>query len=90
MQLKEILKHDPENAQVLCTLGVALVELQQFEEAIEKFEKAVELSPDMAAAWYGWGVALLALGQKEAAAAKIEKAMELDPLSDRDPPAPQR
>ncbi len=89
MNCKEILKHDPENAQVLCSWGVALMELKQFDEAVEKFEKAAGFSPDFAAAWYGWGVALLALGQKEVAAEKIKKAMELDPNSSQDSSAPQ-
>ncbi len=88
-KFKEILKHDPENAQIWCSWGVALMEMKQFDEAVEKFEKAAGFSPDFASAWYGWGVALSALGQKEAATEKIKKAMELDPDSSQDPSAPE-
>ena len=82
---KEIVKHDPENAEIWCSWGVALMELKQFDEAVEKFEKAAGFSPDFAPAWYGWGIALSALGQKEAAAEKVKKAMELDPDSSQEP-----
>ena len=88
-KFKEILKHDPENAQIWCSWGVALIELKQFDEAVEKFEKAAGFSTGFAAAWYGWGIALSALGQKEAAAEKIKKAMELDPDSSQNTSAPQ-
>jgi Flp pilus assembly protein TadD len=55
--------------------------MESFDEAIEKFEKAVEISPSHPSAWYGWGIALNALGLKEAAAEKIKKAMSFDPDS---------
>lgn len=60
------------------------MELKKTDEAIEKFEKAVALNPDLASAWYGWGLALLASGQREAAAEKIKQGMELDPDSNKE------
>ena len=84
-KFKEILKQDPENAEMWCSWGVALIEFGKFDEAVEKFEKAAGISPDLPAAWYGWGIALNALGKKEKAAEKIKKAMEIDSDSDQDP-----
>ena len=89
-KINEMLKQDPENADMWCSLGVALIELKKYDEAAEKFEKAAELSPQHPSAWYGWGIALKALGQEEAAAEKIKTAMEMDQDSDKDPSEPEK
>lgn len=78
VRIKEVLKQDPENADMWCSMGIALIELKKYDEAAEKFEKAAELSPRLSSAWYGWGIALKALGQEKAAFGKIKIAMELD------------
>ena len=88
-KIKEVLKQNPENADMWCSLGVALIELKRYDEASEKFEKAVELSPRHPSAWYGWGIALKALGQEEAATEKIKTAMEMDQDSGKDPSEPE-
>ncbi|MBW2406399.1 MAG: tetratricopeptide repeat protein [Deltaproteobacteria bacterium] len=77
-KIKEVLKQNPENADMWCSMGIALIELKKYDEAAEKFEKAAELSPRLSSAWYGWGIALKALGQEKAAVGKIKIAMELD------------
>ena len=89
-KINEMLKQDPENADMWCSLGVALIELKKYDEAAEKFEKAAELSPQHPSAWYGWGIALKALGQEKAAAEKIKTAMEMDQDSDKDPSEPEK
>jgi len=89
-RINEMLKQNPENADMWCSLGVALIELKKYDEAAEKFEKAAELSPQHPSAWYGWGIALKALGQEEAAAEKIKTAMEMDQDSDKDPSEPEK
>ncbi len=71
-----------------CSLGVALLELEKYDEAVEKFEKAVEISPQLPSAWYGWGIVLKAMGQEKAAAEKIKTAMKLDQDSNKDPLEP--
>ena len=83
-KINEVLKQDPENANMWCSLGVALIELKKYDEAAEKFEKATKLNPQLPAAWYGWGITLKALGQEKTAAEKIKTAMEMDQNSDRD------
>jgi tetratricopeptide (TPR) repeat protein len=89
-KIKEVLKQDPENADMWCSLGVALIELKKYDEAVEKFEKAAKLSPELPSAWYGWGIALKALGQEKAAAEKIKAAMEMDQDSGKDPSDPDQ
>jgi Flp pilus assembly protein TadD len=89
-KIEEMLKQDPENPDMWCSLGVALIELKKYDEAAEKFEKAAELSPQHPSAWYGWGIALKALGQEKAAAEKIKTAMEMDQDSDKNPSEPEK
>ncbi|MBU0769698.1 MAG: tetratricopeptide repeat protein [Proteobacteria bacterium] len=89
-KLKEALKQNPKNADMWCSLGVALIELKKYDEAADKFEKAAELSPQHPSAWYGWGIALKALGQEKAAAEKIKTAMEMDQDSGKDPSEPEK
>ncbi len=62
-----------------CSWGVALVELQQYQEAVGKFQKALEVKPDFVPALYGCGFALTALGRKEEASEKFKKAKEIAP-----------
>jgi len=88
-KLELVLKQDPENPDLWCSLGVALIELKKYDKAVEKFEKAAELSPRLPSAWYGWGIALKALGQVETAAEKIKTAVELEKDSAQDLSKPE-
>jgi tetratricopeptide (TPR) repeat protein len=74
-----VLQQQPDNAAVWCSWGVALLELQRYEEAAEKFREAVKHQPEFAVAWYGWGLALTALQRKQEAAEKFRKSIELEP-----------
>ena len=89
-KINKVLKQNPENADLWCSLGVALIELKKYDKAAEKFEKAAELSPRLPSAWYGWGIALKALGQEKAAAEKIKTAMEINQEGDKDPSEPEK
>jgi len=89
-KINEVLKQDPENADMWCSLGVALIELKKHDEAAAKFERATKLSPQLPAAWYGWGIALKALGKEKAAAKKIKTAMKIDQDSGRDSSQPEK
>jgi tetratricopeptide (TPR) repeat protein len=77
--LKKAVKINPENPDIWCSWGVALVELKQFEEAAEKFETAIKLQSDFVSAWYGWGFALMAMGKKKEAVEKIKKGSKFAP-----------
>ncbi len=52
--------------------------MMPYEEAAEKFQKAVELLPNFVPALYGWGLALKAQGKEEEAVEKFQKAAEID------------
>ncbi|WIG61466.1 MAG: hypothetical protein OJF49_004214 [Ktedonobacterales bacterium] len=56
----------PNNALLWSDLGNALARLKRYDEALEAFDRAVELSPSSPVAWNGWGWALCALGRDQA------------------------
>jgi tetratricopeptide (TPR) repeat protein len=92
-QLKEGLAHtaealrlDPNDACAHYDAGMALVQQQQFDPAIQHLAKAVELMPegadgryDAPAMRYSLGAALVAKGDYREAASVLTKAAELDP-----------
>ena len=41
-KFQQAVKENSDNPNIWCSWGVALVELQQFEEAVEKFKTAIE------------------------------------------------
>jgi tetratricopeptide (TPR) repeat protein len=42
----EILKEDPNNVQILIKKGAFLIELEQYQDAVECFNRALEIEPD--------------------------------------------
>ena len=52
-----------------------LYQLGRKEEAIESYDKALEINPDLHKAWYLRGAALSHLDRKEEAFASCEKAI---------------
>ena len=59
--------------------GVELFKLGYFGEAIEAFNKAIEIKPDYAEAWCNKGVALGGLERYEEAIEAYNKAIEINP-----------
>ncbi|TFH43780.1 MAG: toll/interleukin-1 receptor domain-containing protein [ANME-2 cluster archaeon] len=51
----------------------------KYSEAIEKFQKVIEIDPNHADAYYGWGIVLLTLGRFEEAIEKFQKVIKIDP-----------
>ena len=60
--------------------GVALSKLGKHEEALNAYNKAVEINPQYAKAWYNKGDALYVLNRYEETLEAYEKAVKLDPL----------
>jgi tetratricopeptide (TPR) repeat protein len=58
--------------------GQIMLRLNRPEEAVNEFERAVELDEQSVAAWAGWGRALLRSDQKDAAREKLRAALDLD------------
>ena len=59
--------------------GAIYAELNQFERAIEDFDKAIELNPNYAKTCYHRGQAYAGLNQHERAIEDFDKAIELNP-----------
>ena len=59
--------------------GLRLYELGRYEEAIEEFDKAIELDPNDPDYHYYKGIALYELHKYEEAIEEFDKAIELDP-----------
>jgi len=70
---------NPNNFEAYHGLGLALIQLKQYEAARQAFEDAVDLNPDYAEAHYGLGIVYPLLGNKTAAATHFWKYLELKP-----------
>ncbi|MDF1533086.1 MAG: tetratricopeptide repeat protein, partial [Methanosarcinaceae archaeon] len=69
----------PEKASNWSLKGHALYDLEKYEEAIEAFDRAIELDPKDAFNWNFKGNALYDLEKYEEAIKAFDKAIELDP-----------
>jgi tetratricopeptide (TPR) repeat protein len=64
----------------VCTLeGAALIELERFREALPALEQAIELDPDLGAAWHELGLAAYRLGDRSRALLALDRAFALEP-----------
>ena len=61
----------------LLNKGLALVNVQEFKEAIELYNKSLEIAPNCAEAWYYKGLALDKLGKYEDSKECFDKAKQL-------------
>lgn len=77
--LESLTKSAPENPDVLYNLGIAYSELKQYDEAIIRLKRAVQLDPGHAHAWVGIGNAYHRMGKPEQALKAFEKAVEVNP-----------
>ena len=59
--------------------GITLGKLGKYEEALDAFNKAIEINPQYDLAWYNKGVTLGELGRQEEALDAYNKAIEIDP-----------
>ena len=66
-------------AEVLYVQAHNLANEGRYDEAIEKYNKAIELNPNYAIAYAGRGQAYFKLGQYDLAIPDLAKAIELDP-----------
>ena len=77
--LQALAKTYPDNVDVLYNLGISYSELHQFDEAIIRLKRAVQLRPGHAHAWVGIGVAYQRLRKPEQALEALERAVSLAP-----------
>ncbi len=77
--LESLTKSAPANPAVLYNLGIAYSELKQYDEAIIRLKRAVQLDPGHAHAWVGIGNAYHRMRKPEQALEAFEKAVEANP-----------
>jgi Flp pilus assembly protein TadD len=73
------LQEQPDNAALLCNLGVALAAQGAVAEALAHFQQALRLHPDAAIAWCNLGHLLRLQGHLETACAHLQHAVRLCP-----------
>ncbi|MCA9891205.1 MAG: tetratricopeptide repeat protein, partial [Anaerolineae bacterium] len=61
------------------TRDLAYYELKQYEQAIADYDKAIQLEPQYASAYYNRGLAYYMLNEYDLAIADYEAALKFDP-----------
>ncbi|MGD2185968.1 MAG: tetratricopeptide repeat protein, partial [Desulfobacterales bacterium] len=75
----DCVKKSPQKARPYNNLGVALTDQGYYDEAIEKYQKALQIKPDYANALANLGLTLAKQGKVEQGIVHFMKALELDP-----------
>ena len=78
-QFKISIQHNPDFAEGYRNAGIALVFLDQVDEAIQYYEKAIHLDPRNAIAYINLAVAQGLVGKVEAGLESYRQAIEIDP-----------
>lgn len=77
----ELRQQDPENAEVCWALGLTVMNMGEFEEAIEHLRKSARLEPDNQRYLLDLGKHLAMLGMEDEAVEMFERVVEIDPAS---------
>jgi tetratricopeptide (TPR) repeat protein len=73
---------DPEEVNVINSLGVCYGQLGRMDQALDCFQRARDLDPDNIMTHFNLGFALAALGRRDEGIAALTRAAELDPEHD--------
>lgn len=76
---EQAVKLRPNFSDALINWGVALDELTQYEEAINKYKQAIQLRPDDPDPLINWSAILIKLTQHKEALSKIQQAIQIKP-----------
>jgi len=76
--MSRAIARDP-RPEYLFSLGTALRHQKRYQEAVNVFDKAVQLKPDKAELWTGLGKALVDLGRPAEALLSFQHALKLNP-----------
>jgi len=68
---------DPEDPEAYRMLGYILLEEQRYDEALEYFQKSVEINDSYSLTWLNWSLALMLQDEDEEAKTKLKKGFEL-------------
>jgi tetratricopeptide (TPR) repeat protein len=72
------LDEDPLNVDVLVELGICLSDLDEYEDAVDRFQVALSLDGDHAGAWYNLAITQWRMGRQDDAFASMNRAHECD------------
>lgn len=75
----QALRVDPDNINVINSLGVCYGELGRYEQAADLFERLTDLTPDDFMTWYNLGLVRQRLGRLDQACEALERAEQLNP-----------
>lgn len=78
---RKILARDPNDANVLNELGLALHYSAKSDAALEALEKATALDPKLQRAWLSYGFVLKSLGREKQARAALKQTVALGPAT---------
>lgn len=73
-----------DDATALGNAGLILIKLNQYEEAIETFQRSISLNPDSIHAYFGLGRVYTVLGRREDSIASYERLLAIKPLTPDD------
>ncbi|UCF34668.1 MAG: fused MFS/spermidine synthase [Phycisphaerales bacterium] len=76
---EKTIRADPEADYAYNLMGMALLQLEEYDRALKAFETAVQLNPKVGAVHVNWGLALIPTGRLQEALERFEHAAELDP-----------
>jgi tetratricopeptide (TPR) repeat protein len=76
-------KHDPAEAVRLANLGVAFINQQRMDKAVERFDEALKLDPSLTVAELDKGIALLNLQKLKEAEVVLNRVAAVDPKNPR-------
>lgn len=77
----ELLAADDQNAEIWWARGLTIMNMGEFDEAVECLRKSVELEPDNQRYLLDLGKHLAMLGMEEEAVRQFERVVEIDPSS---------
>ena len=80
--LKKLVKAEPQNTEVYGYLGQLYYSQKKYNQAIEQFEKMLQLDPKNASVLYLLGSLYFEVGQKQKAIDALAKSIQLDPKDD--------
>lgn len=82
-RMVEVLERGQELAETRYNLGVFLTRDERLAEALIHFERAIELRPNMGAAWLYLGLVQARMGRLDDAGRSLRRALALEPTDGR-------
>jgi Tfp pilus assembly protein PilF len=77
--LHQLLAVSPDDAEAHFFLGVAQMEQQHWDDAIESFERATQLDPELTSAWHNIGYCYYRQDRPDPAIPYLQRALEIRP-----------